>query len=70
MTASLFFPILPWVLQLGVIAYAIAVALYLTSTGDPVYKTRYINNQTCDIGYEVGNIKVYGINIYLFRELW
>lgn len=51
-TASLFFPILPWVLQLGVIAYAIAVALYLTSTGDPVYKTRYINNQTCDIGYE------------------
>ncbi|XP_018574274.1 CTL-like protein 2 isoform X2 [Anoplophora glabripennis] len=50
-TASLFFPILPWVLQLGIIAYAIAVALYLKTTGDPVYRTRHIES-TCNIGFE------------------
>ncbi|KAJ8960452.1 hypothetical protein NQ318_013736, partial [Aromia moschata] len=51
-TASLFFPIFPWLLQLGVIAYAISVALFLTSTGEPIYKTRYLNNTNCVIGQE------------------
>ncbi|XP_074034090.1 choline transporter-like 2 isoform X2 [Leptinotarsa decemlineata] len=48
-TASLFFPILPWVLQVGVIAYSIAVAVYLASIGKPLYKadvTRGCENQS------------------------
>ncbi|CAG9815700.1 unnamed protein product [Phaedon cochleariae] len=44
-TASLFFPIFPWILQLGVIAYAIAVAIYLSSIGKPLYATRDVTDQ-------------------------
>ncbi|XP_044258638.1 choline transporter-like 2 isoform X2 [Tribolium madens] len=39
-TSVLFFPIFPWILQIGVIAFAICVALYLATTGDPEYKVR------------------------------
>ncbi|CAG9865298.1 unnamed protein product [Phyllotreta striolata] len=43
-TASLCFPIVPWILQFGVIAYAIAVGIYLASSGRPMYKTRYVDD--------------------------
>ncbi|CAH1236389.1 unnamed protein product [Diabrotica balteata] len=42
-TAALFFPILPWILQFGVIAYSIAVGVYLATVGKPLYKTRYLS---------------------------
>lgn len=40
-TASLFFPIIPWILQIVVIGYAILTGVFLASTGKPLYKTRY-----------------------------
>ncbi|KAG5894971.1 hypothetical protein JTB14_009705 [Gonioctena quinquepunctata] len=39
-TASLFFPIIPWILQVGIIVYFVAVAIYLSSTGQPLYKAK------------------------------
>ncbi|XP_008190433.1 choline transporter-like 2 isoform X2 [Tribolium castaneum] len=39
-TSVLFFPVFPWILQIAVIAFAICVALYLATTGDPEYKIR------------------------------
>ncbi|KAJ8921441.1 hypothetical protein NQ315_003059 [Exocentrus adspersus] len=52
-TAALFFPVVPWILQVAVIAYGISVALFLTSTGEPIYKTRYISSH-CEelVGYK------------------
>ncbi|XP_028139866.1 choline transporter-like 2 isoform X3 [Diabrotica virgifera virgifera] len=46
-TAALFFPILPWILQFGVIAYSIAVGIYLATVGKPLYKTRYYSMTDC-----------------------
>ncbi|RZC34922.1 CTL-like protein 2, partial [Asbolus verrucosus] len=45
-TAVLFFPIFPWILQVGVIAFSICVALYLATTGDPLYEMRGMS-ETC-----------------------
>ncbi|CAH1100837.1 unnamed protein product [Psylliodes chrysocephalus] len=42
-TASLCFPIVPWILQICVIGYAIIVGVYLASTGKPLYKTRHVD---------------------------
>ncbi|XP_063909767.1 choline transporter-like 2 isoform X2 [Zophobas morio] len=39
-TSVLFFPIFPWILQIGVTAFAICVALYLATTGKPLYQIR------------------------------
>lgn len=43
-TSVLLFPIVPWILQIGVIAYAICAGLYLSTTGTAVY--RVVLNQT------------------------
>ncbi|GJQ82551.1 hypothetical protein Trydic_g13006 [Trypoxylus dichotomus] len=46
-TSSLFFPILPWCMQLGVIAYVIAVAIYLSTVGHPSYEVRNYDSENC-----------------------
>ncbi|KRT83761.1 hypothetical protein AMK59_3922 [Oryctes borbonicus] len=46
-TSALFFPILPWILQLGVIAYVIAVAIYLSTVGSPAYQIRGYDSENC-----------------------
>ncbi|KAF5300796.1 hypothetical protein FQR65_LT09099 [Abscondita terminalis] len=39
-TSALFFPIFPWCIQLGVVAYAVAVGLYLSSVGAAEFSVR------------------------------
>ncbi|KAI4460117.1 choline transporter-like (slc family 44) [Holotrichia oblita] len=46
-TAALFFPIVPWILQLGVIAYVLAVAIYISTVGKPSYEVRNFNSTEC-----------------------
>ncbi|XP_057666374.1 choline transporter-like 2 isoform X2 [Diorhabda carinulata] len=46
-TASLFFPIIPWVLQIAVISYSLLIGVFLASTGQPLYKTRYYDDTNC-----------------------
>ncbi|XP_066258139.1 choline transporter-like 2 isoform X2 [Euwallacea similis] len=58
-TSVLFFPIIPWIMQLGVVAYAIFVGAYLATTGEPYYHynvtskcsidSGFNNNQECNI---------------------
>ncbi|XP_060534569.1 choline transporter-like 2 isoform X2 [Cylas formicarius] len=50
-TSSLFFPIFPWILEVGVIAYAICVGLYLATTGQPVYQIRFASKECANAGY-------------------
>ncbi|GLH00594.1 CTL-like protein 1 [Gryllus bimaculatus] len=38
--STLFFPLVPWILQMGVIAWTIAVWLYIFSSAMPVYRAR------------------------------
>lgn len=42
-TASVFFPLFPWAMQLLVISFSVAIALYLASVGDLGYK---LHNKT------------------------
>lgn len=35
--STVFFPILPWVLQVGIIGFAVTVGLYLASVGDQIH---------------------------------
>ncbi|KAL1505597.1 hypothetical protein ABEB36_005126 [Hypothenemus hampei] len=44
-TSVLFFPIFPWILQIGVVAYAICVGVYLATTGEPLYYYKYISDE-------------------------
>ncbi|KAJ1520727.1 hypothetical protein ONE63_003822 [Megalurothrips usitatus] len=37
-TSTLFFPIVPWLLQLAVVVYTAAVVLYLATSGEAIYK--------------------------------
>lgn len=53
-TSSLFFPVIPWLLQVGIIVYAIAVALYLSTTGEPIYKVKNLDGCSCSgVDYQV-----------------
>lgn len=61
-TSSLFFPIVPWILQLGVIAYVIAVAIHLTTVGSPVYQVRNYNESCTSCNVE--NVQVNSIFFY------
>jgi len=36
-TSVLFFPIIPWFLQIGTVAYAISVGVFLATTGESQY---------------------------------
>uniref|UniRef100_A0AAR5P590 Choline transporter-like protein n=1 Tax=Dendroctonus ponderosae TaxID=77166 RepID=A0AAR5P590_DENPD len=37
-TSVLFFPVFPWILQGGIIAYAVIAGVYLASSGEPLYQ--------------------------------
>ncbi|KAK9719051.1 Plasma-membrane choline transporter [Popillia japonica] len=47
-TAALFFPVIPWILQLGVIAYVLAVAVYISTVGNPLYEVRDFSSNECN----------------------
>lgn len=46
-TSTLFFPILPWALQVAAVAYALSVLLYLATLGQAMYKTHGLENCVC-----------------------
>lgn len=45
-TSVLFFPIIPWILQLTVITFALSVGLMLTTTGTPIFQVKISHNNT------------------------
>ncbi|XP_048004473.1 uncharacterized protein LOC125240570 isoform X5 [Leguminivora glycinivorella] len=47
--STVFFPIFPWIIQCGVLAYFATVLVYLLSIGEPEFKVVGMNN-TCDCG--------------------
>ncbi|XP_061715261.1 choline transporter-like 2 isoform X3 [Cydia pomonella] len=47
--STVFFPIFPWIIQCGVLAYFATVLVYLLSIGDPEFKVVGLN-ETCDCG--------------------
>lgn len=46
-TSTLFFPLVPWALQLAVVAYTAVVVLYLATSGEAIYKTHGLGTCTC-----------------------
>ncbi|XP_055621858.1 choline transporter-like 2 isoform X3 [Toxorhynchites rutilus septentrionalis] len=57
--STVFFPIIPWVLHILVIVFAVAVGLYLASIGEPVHRVYGLNSSTtcvCNNGYKDGDI--------------
>lgn len=46
-TSTLFFPVLPWLLQVGVVAYTALVVLYLATSGEAVYKVHGLQLSGC-----------------------
>ncbi|KAF2898519.1 hypothetical protein ILUMI_07651 [Ignelater luminosus] len=56
-TSSLFFPIIPWCLQIGVIVFAVSVSLYLSTIGDPKYVVRNLTTETCTCIGPAGSYK-------------
>ncbi|XP_022906177.2 choline transporter-like 2 isoform X1 [Onthophagus taurus] len=54
-TSALFFPIIPWILQFGVICYTIAVAVYISTVGGPLYEVRNFDSNKCDCNYANGD---------------
>lgn len=52
--STVFFPIFPWVLQVAVIAFAVAVGLYLMSVGDSQFRIIGLKDgETCSCGGQV-----------------
>ncbi|XP_063373104.1 choline transporter-like 2 isoform X4 [Cydia amplana] len=47
--STVFFPIFPWIIQCGVLAYFATVLVYLLSIGEPEFKVVGLN-ETCDCG--------------------
>ncbi|XP_049540595.1 choline transporter-like 2 isoform X3 [Anopheles darlingi] len=57
--STVFFPVVPWILQAGVIVFSVVVLLFLASIGDPVYRVSGLNSSTacvCSNGYKEGDI--------------
>lgn len=46
-TSTLFFPVVPWALQVAAVVYAGSVLLYLATLGEAMYKTHNLENCTC-----------------------
>lgn len=66
-TAALFFPVIPWILQLGVIAYVLAVAVYISTVGNPLYEVRDFSSNECNTA-ACNNNTVQVIEHFLFNE--
>nr|CAD7401037.1 unnamed protein product [Timema poppensis] len=62
-TSTLIFPLVPWVLECGVVAYSIATALYLASCSDPVYKITGVTNTSC-VCPEIKDGDICDLNIF------
>jgi len=45
--SSLFFPLVPWLLQICVLSFGLAVMVYLASSGNPVYRVNGMANGNC-----------------------
>ncbi|XP_035919880.1 CTL-like protein 2 isoform X4 [Anopheles stephensi] len=57
--STVFFPLVPWVLQAAVIVFSVLVLLFLASIGDPVYKINGLNTSlscVCSNGYKEGDV--------------
>ncbi|XP_049293618.1 choline transporter-like 2 isoform X3 [Anopheles funestus] len=57
--STVFFPLLPWILQAAVYLFALLVLLFLASIGDPVHKINGLNTSAtclCSNGYKEGDI--------------
>ncbi|XP_052896264.1 choline transporter-like 2 isoform X2 [Anopheles moucheti] len=57
--STVFFPLVPWILQAAVIVFSLLVLLFLASIGDPVYKINGLNTSIsclCSNGYKEGDI--------------
>ncbi|XP_025834917.1 CTL-like protein 2 [Agrilus planipennis] len=58
-TASLFFPVFPWIIQIVVIIYGLVIGLFLLTLGDPYYQVRNMDpNCACTgngVNYTTGS---------------
>ncbi|XP_052862556.1 choline transporter-like 2 isoform X1 [Anopheles cruzii] len=57
--STVFFPIIPWILQAGVIVFSVVVLLFLASIGNPVHKVSGLNTSSscvCTNGYKEGDV--------------
>uniref|UniRef100_A0A182JP45 Choline transporter-like protein n=1 Tax=Anopheles christyi TaxID=43041 RepID=A0A182JP45_9DIPT len=57
--STVFFPLVPWILQAAVIVFSVLVLLFLASIGNPVYKINGLNVSLtciCTNGYKEGDI--------------
>ncbi|GLH00597.1 CTL-like protein 2, partial [Gryllus bimaculatus] len=45
--STLFFPLGPWIFQMAVIAWTVAVWVYVASSGNPNYEVRGLDNKNC-----------------------
>ncbi|XP_071443177.1 choline transporter-like protein 2 isoform X2 [Hetaerina americana] len=56
-TSTLFFPIVPWLIQLLALAWGLSVALYLASSGTAEYRVTGVNKDCrCDHEYKPGDV--------------
>lgn len=60
MVSALFFPVIPSIIQVLVAFFGIGVAIYLTTIGDPFYKTKNFNSLYCKCS---GDASKYGVII-------
>uniref|UniRef100_A0A182PBV3 Choline transporter-like protein n=1 Tax=Anopheles epiroticus TaxID=199890 RepID=A0A182PBV3_9DIPT len=57
--STVFFPLVPWIMQAAVIVFSLLVLLFLASIGTPVYKVNGLNTTVscvCTNGYMEGDI--------------
>uniref|UniRef100_A0A182W864 Choline transporter-like protein n=1 Tax=Anopheles minimus TaxID=112268 RepID=A0A182W864_9DIPT len=57
--STVFFPLVPWMLQAAVIVFSLLVLLFLASIGDPVHKINGLNTSIsclCSNGYKEGDV--------------
>jgi solute carrier family 44 (choline transporter-like protein), member 2/4/5 len=45
--SSLFFPIVPWLLQIVVLSFGLSVMVYLASSGNPIYRISGMTSGNC-----------------------
>ncbi|XP_065169791.1 choline transporter-like 2 isoform X2 [Atheta coriaria] len=56
-TSALFFPIVPWLLQMAIFAFAISVGLYISTVGTPSYQIRNFDANGCKCSGEAAHYK-------------
>lgn len=66
-TSALFFPIVPWLLQMAIFAFAISVGLYISTVGTPSYQIRNFDANGCKCSGEAAHYKVNLTQCVLFH---